>query len=245
MTATARSDRPKLWWSHHSLERRSFRWWSYWRGRDFLSIETSWLSGGLSVGLQILHGQWTASLRLGVASLHVSLPGGYRNYGDDREIHISVHSGALWWAFWTDPLSWSSTTPKWRQGNFNPADFVLGRRSCTNSLIEARDVLVPMPERAYSAKAELREWVWRRPRWPFAMRVKRVSIELPEGIPFPGKGENSWDCGDDATFGITTGPCSSIAEGVGVLVGSVLKDRVRHGGWDSWTWKRAAPADKP
>src|SRR3990167_5778242 len=30
-----------------------------------------------------------------------------------------------------------------------------------------------------------------------------------------GKGENSWDCGDDATFWITTGPVKSIPEAVG------------------------------
>lgn len=226
-------------WGHHSLERRSYRFWWYLRSKNFLTVETSWLSGSLGTGISIMHGKWTARLCIGLASLYVSVPGKYRNYGEDRECTISFRGGALWWSFWCDPMSWSSKTPKWRHGNFNFVDFALGRRDCSHSLIEERNVLVPMPEKAYQATAKLEAWVWRRPRW-FAKRIKRVTIDIPDGIPVAGKGENSWDCGDDVTFGLTTGECNSIPAGVGQLVTSMLERRVRYGGWDDWSWKREA-----
>jgi len=234
----AERERPKFFWSHQSVEPKSFRWWSYIRGRDFLSIEVALLTGSFGIGVGIEHGKWTASVRVGLVSLYVSVPGKYRSYGEDREIEISFHHDALYWRFWTDPMSWSSSTPKWRHGSFNVPDFFLGRSKCTHETIEAQDIVVPMPEKAYPAKAELQRWTWKRPRW-FAKTIMRAQIEIPGGIPLPGKGENSWDCGDDATFSITC-QAKSIPEGVGVLVGSVLRDRVRYGGWGDWMWSRAA-----
>lgn len=237
MTAvTKEAERPKLWWSHYSLERRSFRWWTYIRGREFVSIETALFTGSVGVRLATEHGRWCASLRVGLASLYVSWPGKYRSYGDDREIEISFHNGAVWWRFWTDPMSWSSKTPKWRHGSLNFVDLLLGRTNCEHHPLEVRDVLIPMPEGSYPATAKLEEWTWRRPRW-FAKTLKRVTIDVPKGVPVPGKGENSWDCDDDAIFG-TTVQAASIAEGVGHLVGSALRSRVRHGGYSDWTWQR-------
>lgn len=231
------AERPRLFWTHSCLEDRGFRWWSYLRGRDFFNFSIYVFTGSPGVSVQIEHGKWTAHLGLWFVSLYVSWPGKYRNYGEDREINVYFYRGTLYWRFWTDTMSWSSTTPKWRHGSFDFVNFVLGREACEHHVLEARDVTVPMPERAYAASAKLEQWTWKRPRW-FAKTIKRVSIEIPGGIPFPGKGDNSWDCGDDATFSITTGTCNSIAEGVGVLVGSVLRDRIRHGGWNCWTWGR-------
>ena len=236
------AERPKLWWSHHSLERRSFRWWSYLRGREFLSIETALFTGSVGVRLATEEARWCASLRIGIASLYVSWPGKYRSYGNDREIEISLHSGSLWWRFWTEPMSWSSSIPKWRHGNLNFVDMLLGRDKCEHYPIEEHDVLIPMPEGAYPATAKLEQWTWRRPRW-FARSLKRVTIDIPKGVPVPGKGENSWDCGDDAIFG-TTVQASSIAEGVGMLVGSALRTRIRYGGWSDWKWDRPHGPDE-
>lgn len=227
----------RLLWGHHSIEKRSYRFWWYARGVNFLTVETGVWSSLLGVGLSQQHGKWCLSFCLGLVYLYASVPGKYRNYGDDREFNISFHNGGVWWSFWNDPNSWSSKTPKWKHGNFNFIDFALGRSNCTHTLVEERNVLIPMPEKAYQATAKLEDWVWRRPRW-FAKRLKRVTIDIPNGIPKAGKGENSWDCGDDATFGMTTGECNSIPEGVGQLVTSMLKDRVRYGGWKDWSWKR-------
>lgn len=93
-----------------------------------------------------------------------------------------------------------------------------------------------MPEGTYVATARLTEDVWRRSRW-FSKIVKRVEIEIPSGIPLAGKGESSWDCGDNAIYSMCS-PAKSIGEGVGRLVGTLLHDRVRYGGYEDWKWNR-------
>jgi hypothetical protein len=134
-----------------------------------------------------------------------------------------------------------SDTMGWKRGDLNWYFPILGtlkgKAKVTKRVIEERDILIPMSEKVYSAKAILADWTWKYPRW-FRKVIRRCEIKIPEGIPHAGKGENSWDCGDDATFGITTGQCKSIPEAVGVLVGSCLKDRVRYGGWKDYNWKR-------
>ena len=51
-------------------------------------------------------------------------------------------------------------------------------------------------------KIELYEARWKRKRWPKARVVARADIELFDGIPIPGKGENGWDIEDDAIYGL-------------------------------------------
>lgn len=161
-----------------------------------------------------------------------------------KSIGFSIHSWAIWWNVWHgDFEGWSSNDPKWKHGSFHPIELLLGREVCTTRDIEARDVMVPMPEKNYPAKAKLVEYRWKRPRW-FEKRMLRVQIDIPGGIPHSGKGTEAWNCGDDATFGLTT--CArTIPEGVGNLVGSVLGDRVKYGGWKEWKFPRLKqPASK-
>lgn len=225
-------------------ERRGFRYfvnvWRKDRGyRDLFHVEAYALSGWPSLSLQICHGKWTLHIGLYILSLYLSIPGKYRDYGKDRTASVSFYGGALSWRIWCDPMGWSSETPKWRDGYLNFVDLFLGRRKCTHTLVEEREVLIPMPEKAYPATAKLENWVWKRPRW-FAKRIKRVSIDIPGGLPFAGKGENFWDCGDDATYAMTTGECNSITDGVGELVKSMLRRRVKNGGWSDYNWSRPA-----
>src|SRR5690606_25314615 len=79
-------------------------------------------------------------------------------------------------------------------------------------------------------KASLYISTWKRPRWPFATRIRRVQIDMDkdEQIPVMGKGENSWDCGEDATYGITVA-ADTIEAGVAKLVESILRSRRRYG----------------
>jgi len=93
-----------------------------------------------------------------------------------------------------------------------------------------------MPEKNYPAHAILADWTWTYPRW-FSKTIRRCEIKIPGGLPHEGKGENSYDCGQDATFSIAT-KAKTIPEGVGQLVGSVLKDRVKYGGWGDYNWTK-------
>jgi hypothetical protein len=68
------------------------------------------------------------------------------------------------------------------------------------------------------------------------LRRIRAKITPDTPIPFPGKGENSWDCGEDATHSMTCNATNE-QEAVAKLVASVLNDRYRHGGKN---WRPAA-----
>lgn len=171
-----------------------------------------------------------------IIGLHVKL-GGILPHGKKRKIELSYHSGALWWSLWGDEWGDEKLWPKWRRGSFHFDDFFLGRSNCTRELMEHRAVAIPMPEKAYWGSVRLVRYTWKRPRW-FAKSMIRAEIDVPEGIPHEGKGENSWDCGVDATYGMTTGPVRSIAEAVGMLVGSCLRDRVKYGGYKDWNWQK-------
>lgn len=233
------------YWSHSSRERGNWRWWLHRRekGNCVANCEVSWRGHRLT-GIWLRNndeGRLGASLGLYFVYLHFGVSpfwAKYTGYGSGREISLTFHDGTAHWKFWVDPDGWSSDRPKWRDGYFNPVDALLGRKNCSTRTIEQRDVLVPMPEKSYQATAQLVEYTWKRPRSPFTKQFTRVQIDIPGGIPYEGKGENSWDCGTDATFGMTTGPCKSIAEGVGQLVGSCLHSRVRYGGWDDWNWTK-------
>lgn len=173
-----------------------------------------------------------------VIGLHLKL-GGVLRSGKKREIQISHHGGTIWWHLWCDPFGDEQRLSKLRYGNFGYMDFLLGKPTCHRELLEHKSLAIPMPEKAYWGSVRLVRYSWTRPRW-FTKRMLRCEIDVPEGIPHEGKGENSWDCGVDATYGMTTGPVRDIQEGVASLVGSVLRDRVKYGGWGDWYWNKKA-----
>ena len=155
----------------------------------------------------------------------------------DREIGVHIHNWTIHWNVWHSTIEWHSGTPKWRCGSFNLLNFVCGRSVYTEHELETREVHVPMPEGTYLATAKLCRATWKRPRSPFTKTTLTVTFDIPKGIPYEGKGTSEWNCGTDATYGMSA-YAKSIPEGVGLLVGSVLKDRVRYGGWEDWNWKR-------
>ncbi|HMJ16608.1 MAG TPA: hypothetical protein VK524_34575 [Polyangiaceae bacterium] len=160
-------------------------------------------------------------------------------YGD-RELSLAIHDNALWWRIWTDSGCWSRARPAWRDGCWHP----LGHYKLRGEfeVLEQREVLVPMPERSYRGTAKVLRSRWGFEKLPHAFDkvLTHASVDMHEGeqIPHPGKGENSYDCGEDATFG-THGPGRTVEDGVGSLVASVLRSRYRHGGAD-WTPKPRA-----
>lgn len=157
-------------------------------------------------------------------------------YGNGRVIGVSIHDGSVWLDLWNDPMEWTAEDPKWWSITINVLDTLFGKAKYSSDTIEDRDVFIPMPERSYKAKAKLCLDTWSRPRW-FSKSIKRIDIKIEEGIPHEGKGENSWDCGVDRTFGYSS-PANSIPDGVGECVGSILDTRVRYGGWKDWNFKR-------
>lgn len=97
----------------------------------------------------------------------------------------------------------------------------------------ANDVV--MPEGRYPATVRIYRARQNR-RWWRGAWFWRFEVDVPGGVPLPGKGENSWDCDDDAVYGMTVSSdgyphvfdwwaCQQLAM-------SVLTDRQRRGGLD-------------
>lgn len=152
---------------------------------------------------------------------------------EDRTFSLSFHDRALYWNLWTPSMEWDKKKHGRRQGAFDPLDFIFGRTKYSEIPISEHVVEIPMPEGPYKATVKMAEARWRRPRWPFIWtRLRRAEVTPLMPIPFPGKGENSWDCGEDATHSMTCG-AETVDEAIGKMVASVMRDRRRNGG-ENW-----------
>ena len=211
-------------------------------GRAWLRIgrlewHVEWSLGELEFAFKIEHDDegWLVHVALPLVSLFVGFDAPWLpcRYPDKpRALELSVRDWTIRWCFWSTSMEWHSKTPRWRDGSFNLVDFLLGRWNIVDRPLKYRWVLVPMPERAYVGCACLSEVTVKRPRW-FGRCTPRVTIIMLPGeqVPFPGKGESSWDCGEDGYYE-STSPARSISDGVAELVRSVLGRRERYGGSD-------------
>lgn len=150
-----------------------------------------------------------------------------------REVSVRVHDAALWWTIWSNPNVWHNTDPKWRDGCFHFDDFLLGKNDYSIREEPPVNVIISMPEGDYPATVTLSEQVWKRPRWPIARKRKgaNVDIKAPGGVPIPGKGEMSYNCGEDGFTSIGTS-ATTIDGAVLAAIDSVNKRRLRYGGPD-------------
>lgn len=162
----------------------------------------------------------------------------------ERNCSIAFHNGSLWLNPWTFADEWHSRNPWWKRGlTLHIDDWLRGKLRYSVSALEERDVLIPMPEGAYPARAVLQEATWSRARWfPHSLLRVTITIDGERYIPFEGKGENSWDCGEDGIRS-QTAPAKTIEEGVGNLVASVLETRARRSG--SWQHRNLLPVLAP
>lgn len=224
--------------------RRSGEWWS----RRFGTLCLEWTVPCGHCGWSITFGGGDRGTNLGVsfavpflATLYVTIEGFFAKQlfawdfdrGSSRSIGCYFHNWAFWYTVWVgDMASWSRDAPwcRWyRQGSIHFDDVILGRTTCQREIVKAPvTIAIPMPEGNYAATAEVERRIWKRPRW-FAKTRVYTNVSVPDGgIPFAGKGENSWDCGDD-------GLCSYSVEGMSLAkaiahgVESVLESRKRYG----------------
>lgn len=120
-----------------------------------------------------------------------------------------------------------------------PLNTLLGKPAYTSKPLteEPSHRRVLMPEATYPVTVTLTEDSWKRPRWPWPTIMRRAQIDCPGGIPKPGKGENTWDCGEDATYGLTC-PAATVEEALVKLERRVVEDRERYGG-KNWLPEKA------
>lgn len=159
----------------------------------------------------------------------------YGYTGRELWLYWNTEAHGFSWHLWMRPHEWRRSDAKWRRGSFYPLDFVFGRQRYVNEVLSKHEevpVTIPGDPTTYYATIALERPVWTRPRWPWwPLKVthRTADIELLYPIPLPGKGENPWDCGDDATFSMSTA-ATTVDEAIAKLVASVERDRKRHGG---------------
>lgn len=152
------------------------------------------------------------------------------DHGWGRETGISIHDGTVWFNIFSDQTGWSDQK-RWQEFNFGYVDFLLGRSQTSTEQIDAGEIVIAFPEGNYIVKYKQELRYWWRPRWPFG-RTARILFDLDmedNPIPVPGKGENSWDIGEDAIWSTGTS-ADTLAEAVGRLTQSVYRDRIKYGG---------------
>jgi len=251
---------PRLW-SHtgHKSSLRNFRWWLHGPGGWCFNVE--WvinLKQTFALSFSIGENDLPAiSLYFGLPflfTLYLTLeskrfrplvptvrtksyvrPGEYWDMPITRRVGVKVFGGKIWFDLWSAEND-SSHNKKWQEFNFAPLDFIFGhsRYSRLNELSEETKII--MPEGRYPATITIYTAVWSRPRWPFARRVERVEVEIPGGIPIPGKGESSWDVGDDAIVSVTVA-AETREEAKRKVFGLVMDRRIRCAAAD---WQPAA-----
>ena len=178
------------------------------------------------------------ALWLGFNPSYAALRDWLRSLGSDRETGVHVYLPSLedrdlrvHWRVHSPVMSWSRTTPKWRDGSLNVHDLLLGRIDYSTKTLSEHEVLIPLPERSYRWKVRLQEVRHSRPRWPWDRVTRVADCECLEGehIPVPGKGENSYDLDDDALHGMGC-PAVSVSEAVARVVRNVTETRITRGG---------------
>lgn len=152
--------------------------------------------------------------------------------GRSKAYSLSVFEGAVQWDLgkpgsgdeWhrDDPLNWMRGCRFW-------LDDVFGRATYTNEKIGAPvQAVACFPEGQYTLTLQREVTTWKRPRWPWPFWRRSVDITLEQPPGFQGKGENSYDCGPDAIYGMSSSG-HSFEQAVATYVGAVLKKRAKRG----------------
>lgn len=232
----------RYWWYGRAWFRRSGEWYK----RRFGTLRVEWSLPCGHCGWGVTFGGGDSGQDFGITfaipwllSLYVTLENVFPMYflgtnfdrGHDRNIGCYFFDWTFHYNIWVGSMaSWSRTYPWckwWRQHTFDFRNLLGPQTFSCVTLKENIPVVIPMPEGVYHGTAKIEKRRWKRTLWFPMVRVS-TTIDCKSGIPFAGKGENSWDCGDDGLFGWgAEGP--SIEKAVGHGVEIVLENRRRHG----------------
>jgi hypothetical protein len=231
--------------THSSKEKHGVRWWLHYgeHSRSCIHVEFYWWSRFCGITIGTDDEGWNLSIRLLPFAFYLSLEGmglwtpqrkciatwdNNREFWltDRREFDVSFHDWTLRVTPWGRWGEWNTRDPWWIRGV--ALDFrrlVLGQRVYRAEELALVPCIVPMPEGNYHAVAKVQRVTRGFQRW-FKRTGREVTLSIPKGIPFAGKGENSWDCGDDGLFGIGG---DSIDDVIRRAQDSVIERRRRYG----------------
>lgn len=229
---------------HASREDHGFRFWWHTSSRSVFRVEMAFLRHYCGVSLRTHDCEWTVSLMLPwLVAVWVTFDGfglwhpqrrcratwdGDREFWipDDRECDLSINDWTVRFTPWGRSMEWAKADPWWIRGlSLDIRRLVLGQRVYDAVELALVPCHVPMPEGEYPAVAKVQRVTRGFARW-FKHTAQEVTLNIPKGIPFAGKGENSWDCGDDGLYGIGG---DSIEGAIRCAQEAVSRSRQRYG----------------
>ncbi len=150
-------------------------------------------------------------------------------YTNGRVIGFYVSDWGLHISLWEDPMeSRGKEDPKWWKKHIELKDIFLGKSKHKLEILKTGRALIDMPEGLYPATYEVERRTWTRPRW-FPVVQTYIDFNIPVGIPHEGKGESDWDCGMDATMGISTPWEQNVYAAAKKIAIKCLETRSRYG----------------
>lgn len=249
----------RRWTHHHINEgkRHERHFWTLWRSNNNpkdptderevggVSVEYQLLRKGPSFALSFTAEPFDWRIHLGLGRLgqvfiglsrwffvrwfakHVLPKNEKHGFPEERTIGIHAHDRLIAWEIWREPGV--SRRGDRRNVVWSWDRWLFGDPSIDKTLRESGTTVVPMPEGPYHATYEIHNVTksWPRFRRPKVNTSGRISVE--GGIYVPGKGENSWDCGDDAIYSVGSRDATEEAL-VASFVSSVYRSRLRYGG---------------
>jgi hypothetical protein len=121
-----------------------------------------------------------------------------------------------------DPLNWM-------RGCRFLMDDIFGRSAyAKEKLGPPVQAVACFPEGQYTLTLQRETSTWTRPRWPWPYVRHSVDISLERPPQFEGKGENSWDLGPDAIYGMSS-EGHSFEDAVAAYTKAVLRERRKRG----------------
>jgi hypothetical protein len=229
----------RAWWNFGSATRVAPRW---------KQVMFSWRIGPWTwIGLIFTHGadelDYGVSFGLGFLQLYLQLSG-FRDYkamrrcsfGHDTGIRLYGEMLTLQWNNDDSETSISTVGDRrvqrdkhgWRCSGLL-LDVFLGRAVHSSRTLSYNGSFIHMPEGVYACTVKLHRDTWKRPRWPRPLRIDRATVEIPVGVPIPGKGENSWDCGEDKIYSSTM-PAATVKVAVENVQNAATERRLKYGG---------------
>lgn len=148
-----------------------------------------------------------------------------------REFWLYVQDWTVRLIPWGRSMEWHSKDPWWIRGvTLDLRDLLLGLEKChREESLESERLFIHLDGNCYHGTAKFIRMTWKRPRWPKKVQeFTEIEMDRGHGLPHAGKGENSWDCGDDALCGWSVSGFdvqAAIADGIK----TVEKRRRRYG----------------
>ena len=108
-------------------------------------------------------------------------------------------------------------------------DWVFGKRKYRQETRRSMPIQILMDMHQHDGLWTLRETWSERQRWPWRYHVRFYSdIDMPDPPQFAGKGENSWDCGNDGICGMSSRELTPLGA-IGDYMAAVMKARAKYG----------------